>query len=81
MDQFVVNLGPDGGSVVEGDTAVLFGSGDNDGPVAQEWADVLDTIHYEVVTGIGGRARRRYVESESASTDRRDADTTEEVAR
>ncbi len=61
MDQFVVDLGPDGGGVSEGDTAVLFGSGDDGVPVAQDWADTLGTIHYEVVTGIGGRVRRRYV--------------------
>ncbi|MGA9871012.1 MAG: alanine racemase [Rhodococcus sp. (in: high G+C Gram-positive bacteria)] len=60
MDQFVVNLGPSGSGVAEGDTAVLFGSGDDGVPVAQDWADTLGTIHYEVVTGIGGRARRRY---------------------
>ncbi|MDJ0392714.1 alanine racemase [Rhodococcus sp. G-MC3] len=61
MDQFMIDLGPDGGGVAEGDTAVLFGSGEGGGPLAQEWADSLDTIHYEVVTGIGGRARRRYI--------------------
>lgn len=65
MDQFMVDLGPDGGGVAEGDPAVLFGSGAHGEPVAQDWADLLDTIHYEVVTGIGGRARRRYIESPS----------------
>lgn len=60
MDQFVVDLGPDGGGVKQGDTAVLFGSGADGEPLAQEWADTLDTIHYEVVTGIGGRTRRKY---------------------
>lgn len=61
MDQFVVNLGPDGGGVAPGDTAVIFGAGGGEQPVAQEWADTLDTIHYEVVTRIGGRVRRRFV--------------------
>ncbi|EME18147.1 alanine racemase [Rhodococcus triatomae] len=61
MDQVVVDLGPDPGSVAEGDTAVLFGPGDDGGPVAQEWADALDTIHYEVVTGVRGRVARGYV--------------------
>ncbi|WP_072806611.1 alanine racemase [Rhodococcoides yunnanense] len=60
MDQFVVDLGADGAGVAVGDTAVLFGAGENGGPVAQDWADTLDTIHYEVVTGIGGRVRRVY---------------------
>lgn len=60
MDQFVVDLGPDGAGVAVGDTAVLFGSGENGEPVAQDWADTLDTIHYEVVTGIGGRIKREF---------------------
>lgn len=61
MDQFVADLGPDGGSVREGDTAVLFGPGDTGEPIAQDWADTLGTIHYEVVTGIKGRVVRTYV--------------------
>ncbi|CRK49940.1 Alanine racemase [Rhodococcus sp. RD6.2] len=61
MDQVVVDLGADPGSIAEGDTAILFGPGDDGGPVAQEWADMLDTIHYEVVTGVRGRVVRTYV--------------------
>ncbi|MBB3039654.1 alanine racemase [Hoyosella altamirensis] len=66
MDQFVVDLGPEGGAegavaVKEGDTAVLFGPGDEGESLAQDWADALGTIHYEVVTGIKGRAVRTYV--------------------
>ena len=64
MDQFVVDLGPDETDVHEGDVAVLFGPGDDGEPVAQDWADILDTIHYEVVTGIGGRIERRHVGQE-----------------
>lgn len=64
MDQLVVDLGPDGAGVREGDTAVFFGAG-GDGergvPHAQEWADKLDTIHYEVVTSVRGRTVRTYV--------------------
>ena len=60
MDQFVVDLGPDGGGVSEGDTAVLFGTGEGGEPTAGEWAHTLGTIHYEVVTGIRGRIERRY---------------------
>jgi alanine racemase len=46
---------------------VLFGPGDGrsprDGglPTAAEWADLLGTIHYEIVTGVGGRPRLRRV--------------------
>lgn len=61
MDQVVVDLGPDGGGVSEGDTAVFFGAGDHGEPTAQAWADELDTIHYEVVTGVRGRTVRTYV--------------------
>ncbi|MFC7447753.1 alanine racemase [Rhodococcus daqingensis] len=60
MDQVVVDLGPDPAGVTEGDVAVLFGSGDNGEPVAQDWADALETIHYEVVTGVRGRIVRSY---------------------
>lgn len=59
MDQLVVDLGPDGAGVREGDTAVFFGAGD--APHAQEWADALGTIHYEVVTAVRGRTVRTYV--------------------
>ncbi len=34
---------------------VLFGPGVHGEPTAQDWADELDTIHYEVVTGVHGR--------------------------
>lgn len=61
MDQVVVDLGPDAGGVAAGDEAVLFGSGKNGEPTAQDWATTLGTIHYEVVTGIRGRAVRNYV--------------------
>ena len=63
MDQVVVDLGPDGGGVKEGDSAVFFGNGDLGEPHAQEWADKLETIHYEVVTGVRGRTVRTYVDS------------------
>jgi len=60
MDQFVVDLGPGPVDVAEGDEAVLFGPGHAGEPTAQDWADLLDTIHYEVVTGVRGRIVRRY---------------------
>ena len=61
MDQVVVDLGPDGGGVREGDDAVFFGNGRHGEPVAQDWADALGTIHYEVVTGLRGRIVKRYI--------------------
>jgi len=60
MDQFVVDLGPGATDVAEGDEAVLFGPGTSGEPTAQDWADLLGTIHYEVVTGPRGRVLRSY---------------------
>ena len=49
-----------------GDEVVLWGPGDRGEPTAQQWADALDTIHYELVTRVGGRFTRRYVGSAGA---------------
>ncbi|AQT79270.1 alanine racemase [Mycolicibacterium litorale] len=61
MDQFVVDLGPDGAGVTEGDRAVLFGTGAAGEPTAADWARGAGTIDYEIVSGIRGRTARRYV--------------------
>lgn len=62
MDQVVVDCGPHGDDEVrEGDVAVLFGPGDDGSPTAQDWADELGTIHYEVVTGVHTRRAVRTV--------------------
>ncbi|MDT7749335.1 MAG: alanine racemase [Pseudonocardiales bacterium] len=61
MDQIMVDCGPDrdGEPVEVGSEAVLFGPGDRGEPTAQDWADALGTIHYEVVTGLRvGRVSR-----------------------
>ncbi|MBE1531485.1 alanine racemase [Actinomadura algeriensis] len=58
MDQFVIDLGDDG--LAAGDEIVLFGPGDRGEPTAQEWADALGTISYEIVTRIGSRVPRAY---------------------
>jgi alanine racemase len=60
MDQFVVDLGPDVTDVSDGDEAILFGPGTSGEPTAQDWADLLGTIHYEVVTSPRGRVIRTY---------------------
>jgi alanine racemase len=60
MDQFVVDLGPDATDVAEGDEAILFGPGTSGEPTVQDWADLLGTIHYEVVTSPRGRVLRHY---------------------
>ncbi|SDI97734.1 alanine racemase [Frankineae bacterium MT45] len=59
MDQFVVDIGA--GRAEVGDHAVLFGAGTAGEPTAQDWADALGTIHYEIVTRIGARVTRTYV--------------------
>ncbi|TLH74935.1 alanine racemase [Mycolicibacterium cosmeticum] len=65
MDQLVVDLGHDGGGVAEGDRAVLFGGA---GASAGDWADATGTIDYEILTGIGGRTQRRYVDPPDSMT-------------
>jgi alanine racemase len=59
MDQLVVDVGDD--EVAAGDEVLLFGSGSDDGPTAEEWAQACGTISYEIVTRIGGRFVRRHV--------------------
>jgi len=63
MDQFLVDLGPGQINVAEGDEAILFGPGSRGEPTAQDWADLLGTIHYEVVTSPRGRITRTYREA------------------
>jgi alanine racemase len=64
MDQFVLDVGD--APVRAGDRVVLWGAGDSGEPTAQQWADAVDTIHYELVTRVGGRFARRYVGSAGA---------------
>jgi alanine racemase len=59
MDQIVVAVGDD--PVAAGDVATVFGPGDAGEPTADDWAAVLDTINYEIVTRIGSRVPRTYV--------------------
>ncbi|MBC9717319.1 alanine racemase [Streptomyces sp. TRM66268-LWL] len=59
MDQFVVDLHGDEPAV--GDEAVLFGPGDRGEPTAEDWALAAGTIGYEIVTRIGTRVPRVYV--------------------
>jgi len=65
MDQCVVNL--EDGSAEAGDEVVLFGPGDNGEPTADDWADAAQTINYEIVTRLGSRVPRRYVDSEEVT--------------
>jgi alanine racemase len=60
MDQFVVDLGGD--EPAPGAEAVLFGPGDRGEPTAEDWAQAAGTIAYEIVTRIGTRVPRVYVD-------------------
>ncbi len=66
MDQFVLDLGG-ADDFAAGDEVVLFGPGDRGEPTAQDWADALDTISYEIVTRIGVRVPRVYEGALTAS--------------
>lgn len=57
MDQFVVTL-PEGATA--GDRAYLFGDVGAGLPTADDWAEAMGTIGYEVVTRLGARVPRRY---------------------
>lgn len=60
MDQFVIDLGPDA-TEQAGTEVTLFGAAG--GPSASDWARACGTIGYEVVTRIGSRVPRRYIDS------------------
>ena len=58
MDQLMIDCGDD--TVAVGDEAVLIGAQDDERITATEWANLLDTIGYEIVCGISSRIERRY---------------------
>jgi alanine racemase len=58
MNQIIIDLGDE--PAQPGDEAVLFGPGDSGEPTAQEWADALGTISYEIVTRFTGKIPRSY---------------------
>jgi len=62
MDQFIVEV-TDGPEVQVGDEVVLLGAQEGEQIPAQEWADLLGTITYEVVCRLSTRIPRRYVSS------------------
>jgi alanine racemase len=51
MDQVVLDCGDD--MVEAGDVAILFGPGDAGEPTADDWAEAVGTINYEIVTRMG----------------------------
>jgi alanine racemase len=58
MDQLMVDCGDDDVSL--GDEVVLLGTQGGQSISADEWAERLDTINYEIVCGIGPRVPRHY---------------------
>lgn len=65
MDQFVIDIGA-GSDASVGDEALLFGPGSAGEWTADDWADAIGTIGYEIVTRIGARVEREYVHSGDA---------------
>jgi alanine racemase len=62
MDQVLVDCGPAGDAdVAVGDEVVLVGEQGGERITAQEWADRLGTIAYEIVCAMALRVPRRYV--------------------
>jgi len=62
MDQLMVDCGDD--EVAVGDEVVLIGRQGDEQIAAEDWAERLGTIGYEVVCGIGPRVPRHYHRSE-----------------
>jgi alanine racemase len=63
MDQVMIDVGDD---VVEvGDEVVFIGRQGDEEVTATEWADLLETINYEVVCQFGPRLPRRYLRGAS----------------
>ena len=60
MDQTVVRL-PIDAFVRPGDEVVVFGGTDGVAPTADQLADLLETISYEVLTGVAARVPRYYL--------------------
>jgi alanine racemase len=65
MDQIVLDCGDD--EVAAGDVATLFGPGDAGEPTADDWAEAVGTINYEIVTRFGSTRVPRVYDGERAS--------------
>jgi alanine racemase len=59
MNQFVMDFGAE--PAVEGDEVLLFGPGDDGEPTAQDWAEALNTVSYEIAARFGGGLPRSYL--------------------
>lgn len=69
MDQCIVDLGTLGKRVRLGDPVILFGDPRTGVPAVELWSELLQTINYEVVAGIGPRVLRVPVDHEGERSD------------
>ena len=60
MDQVIVDVGDL--LISPGDDVILWGPGQGGEPTAHDWAGWDDTIGYEIVTRVGPRVPRNYIE-------------------
>lgn len=58
MDQCIVDLGTLGRRVEVGDPVILFGDPATGVPPVEVWSELMRTINYEIVVGIGPRVLR-----------------------
>jgi alanine racemase len=58
LNHVILDLG--NGPAESGDEVILFGPGDHGEPTAQEWAEALGTISYEIVSRFTGKVPRTY---------------------
>jgi alanine racemase len=68
MNQTILDLGDL--PAAAGDEVIVFGPGRDGEPTAQEWADALGTISYEIVTRFTGKVPRSYRGVTSGQDDR-----------
>jgi len=59
MDQFVLDVGDLNVSL--GDEVVLFGDPERGEPSVEDWAEAAGTISYEIITRIGPRVHREFI--------------------
>ena len=68
MDQILVDCGPDA-TVSRGDEVVLIGAQGEEYVGAEEWANRVGTISYEVVCALSGRLPRIYLPTSDANAE------------
>ena len=59
MDQFMVDFG--GSDVRVGDEVLIFGQNNTDTILVEDIAQVIDSTSYVLLTAIGGRTKRIFI--------------------